>query len=387
MYNRMILPVLHRYLRSFPAVVLTGARQVGKTTLLKAALGKSHRYILLEDPDVRLHALSDPRGFLEQNKGPIIFDEFQYAPGLLSYLQGIIDGDRKKKGQFVLTGSQSFEMMTQVTQSLAGRAGILTLYGLCSVECPPMRDSWSISELAQAIFRGSYPELWGEIDILPTDWLGSYLRTYIERDLRNLTQIGDLAVFERFVRLCAIRTGQLLNVSDLGRDAGVSHSTAHRWLSVLEQAYLIHLIQPFYENLSSRIKKSPKLYFLDTGLAAFLMGFKTADAMLGAPQWGALFETWVISEWIKKNTAKGTLPEHCFLESKTGVGVDLMARSERKWDLFEIKASQTITEHLLLQVQKTAAMLGSRTGDQTLVAPVKERRDFKGIRIAPWQDI
>lgn len=387
MYKRRIFPTLDRYLKTFPAVVLTGARQVGKTTLLKTALGNSHRYVLLENPDIRAHALGDPRGFLEQYKGPVIFDEFQYAPELLSYLQGIIDEDRDKKGQFILTGSQSFEMMAQVTQSLAGRAGILTLYGLCSPECPPMQDSWRDDELARAIFRGSYPELWAQMSILPTDWFGSYLRTYIERDLRNLTQVGDLAVFERFVRLCAIRTGQLLNISELGRDAGVSHSTAQRWLSVLERAYLVHLVQPFYENLSSRIKKSPKLYFLDSGLAAFLMGFKTPDTMIGAPQWGALFETWVISEWLKKNAAHGALPEHCFLESKTGVGVDLMVRSALKWDLFEIKTTKTITEQSLIQLQKTASLLGDRVGDQAFVAPIAEKRTLKGVRILPWQEV
>ncbi len=360
---------------------------MGKTTLLKTVLGKSHRYVLLEDPDIRAHALSDPRGFLEQYSGPVIFDEFQYVPELLSYLQGIIDDDRLSKGRFVLTGSQSFEMMERVTQSLAGRAGILTLYGLCSEECPPMHDSWTMEELAKAIFRGSYPELWMQQSISPTDWFGSYLRTYIERDLRNLTQVGDLVVFERFVRLCAIRTGQLLNISELGRDAGVSHSTAQRWLSVLERAYLVHLVQPFYENLNSRIKKSPKLYFLDTGLAAFLMGFKAPEIMLGAPQWGALFETWVIAEWIKKNAAQGALPEHYFLESKTGIGVDLMLREAERWNLFEIKATKTITEQSMVQLKKTAALLGARAAKQTLIASVSEKRIQSGVQILPWQEI
>jgi predicted AAA+ superfamily ATPase len=173
----------------------------------------------------------------------------------------------------------------------------------------------------------------------------------------------------------------------LGRDAGVSHSTAQRWLSVLERAYLVHFIQPFHENLSSRIKKSSKLYFLDTGLAAFLMGFKSPSSMLGAPQWGALFETWVIAEWIKKNAAHGALPEHCFLESKTGVGVDLMVHTQQKWDLFEIKAIKTVTETSLRQIQKTATMLGKRVGNQALVAPVLEKQSLKGIRIVPWQEI
>jgi uncharacterized protein len=387
MFTRAIYPTLKRYLQTFPAVVLTGARQVGKTTLLKQVLEKTHQYVLLEDPDTRAHALSDPRGFLEQYNGPVIFDEFQYVPELLSYLQGKIDKDRQTKGQYVLTGSQSFEMMAQVTQSLAGRAGILTLYGMCSAECPPMRESWNNEALAESVFRGCFPELWQNPSILPTDWFGSYLRTYIERDLRNLTLIGDLATFERFVRLCAIRTGQLLNISELGRDAGVSSSTSQRWLSILERAYLVHLVQPFHENLSSRIKKSPRLYFLDTGLAAFLMGFKSSASTLGSPQWGALFETWVIAEWLKKSTASGLQPEHCFLESKTGVGVDLMVNSEQKWNLIEIKATKTVTEASLQQLRKTAILLGKRVGTQKLIAPVAEKKIMKGIDVLPWQEI
>ena len=387
MFPRLILQSLNRYLKTFPAVVITGARQVGKTTLLKESLSRSYNYVLLENPDTRAHALSDPRGFLEQYPAPVVFDEFQYAPELLSYLQGIIDKHRSKKGQYILTGSQSFEMMAQVTQSLAGRAGILTLFGLCSAECPPMAQSNSEKDLAQAVFRGAFPELWAQLDILPTDWFGSYLRTYIERDLRNLTQVGDLVVFERFVRLCGIRTGQLLNISELGRDAGVSHSTAQRWISVLERAYLIHLVHPYYENLSSRIKKSPKLYFLDTGLAAYLMGFKNSENLVGSPQWGALFETWVIAEWRKKKSATGDIPEHCYLESKTGVGVDLMVKDLTKWDIFEVKASRTITEHSLSQIQKTAKLLEKRVRHKFLIAPVPEKRILQGIQITPWQEI
>lgn len=386
MFKRKISSTLQRYLQSFPAILVSGARQVGKTTLLRGELG-SYRYVLLEDPDVREHALLDPRGFLERHSPPVIFDEFQYAPLLLNYLQGIIDQDRENKGRYVLTGSQSFEVMSQASQSLAGRVGILNLYGLWSGECPDMRDNWQEQDLARAIFRGTYPELWAQQKILPTDWFASYLRTYIERDIRNLVQVGDLMAFERFVRLCAIRTGQLLNVSDLSRDAGVSATTAQRWISLLTRTFLIHLVQPFHENLSSRIKKAPKIYFLDGGLATFLMGFKDPQTLLNAPQWGQLFETWVIGEWIKREAADGILPEHCFLESKTGIGVDLMVRNNGLWDLYEIKSTRTIVESSLRQIKRTAALLGARTGRQTLVAPVREKSILQNIQICPWQEI
>jgi len=376
------------YVSRFPAMVLTGARQVGKTTILRAALKKSHKYVLLEDPDIRSQAMDDPRTFLERFPAPVIFDEFQYVPELTSYLQGIIDNEREKMGQYVLTGSQNFLMMEQVSQSLAGRAGILSLYGLTAEEIPlrsQKKDSFAHdSDIAKLIHRGTFPELWARPEVIPFEWYGSYLRTYIERDVRNLTQVADLTSFERFVRLCAIRTGQLLNVSELARDTGISQPTANRWLSILRSTYQVHLIEPFYENLTSRIKKSPKLYFLDTGLAAYLMGFRDESLIVSSPQFGALFETLVITNFIKESACKGEVPEHYFLETKSGKEVDLIVRSGTLWDLYEVKARRTFKTNDLKQIIDASSMFGDKAASCNVLAPVEEEFTMSGVNVRPW---
>jgi uncharacterized protein len=227
MIRRDFSSAMSSYMRSFSAVLVLGARQVGKTTFIRQALAKTHAYVLLEDPDVRELAINDPRSFFKKFPPPLIIDEFQYAPQLISYLQGLIDENRKMKGHFVLTGSQNFQMMEQVTQSLAGRIGVLTLYGLSSHEIKKEKiyDSASISE---CILRGSYPELWGQPQIKTREWMSSYFQTFLERDLRQLAQVGVLATLERFLKVSAARTAQVLNISDLAHDCGISPPTARK---------------------------------------------------------------------------------------------------------------------------------------------------------------
>ncbi|MBI1871682.1 MAG: ATP-binding protein [Chlamydiae bacterium] len=380
--------ILEEYLRSFPAVVLTGARQVGKTTLLKSLLSKSHRYVLLEDPDVRGQAQDDPRSFLSHYPPPVIFDEFQYVPHLTSYLQGLIDQDRQKTGQFVLTGSQNFLMMEQVSQSLAGRVGLLSLYGLEREELPlPKGPLHEERDIAQILYRGTFPELWMKRDLKPSHWFGSYLRTYLERDVRNLTQVGNLLSFERFIRLCAIRTGQILNLSELARDCGISQPTAQRWLSILIQTYQVHLIEPFYENLSSRIRKSPKIYFMDTGLASYLMGFRNASLIPHSPQLGALFETLVITNFIKFHAAEGEVPEHYYIQAKTGLEVDLMLRRGTSWALYEIKYRRTLGSQDLKQLLDAKEILKKKVVGLYRLSPVSESFVQKEVTLHPWDQV
>jgi predicted AAA+ superfamily ATPase len=260
-------------LKTFSAVLVLGARQVGKTTLLKHLLAKSHKYVLLEDPDIREIAINDPRAFLKRYPPPVIIDEFQHAPQLVNYLQGIIDEHRNLKGQYVLTGSQNFQMMEQITQSLAGRIGIFTLYGLSSSELPGKRSLTDKKTISEIILRGSYPELWQHNEIKTRDWMASYVQTFLERDLRLLAQVGDLMSFEKFLKVTAARTAQVVNLSDLAADCGVSAPTVQKWLSVLERAYIIRLVPPYLNSLTSRVRKANKLYFLDTGLVSYLMGY------------------------------------------------------------------------------------------------------------------
>lgn len=390
MIKRTISDSLNRYLKSFPVVLVTGSRQVGKTTLVRKMLPK-YKYILLEDPDQRSLALSDPRRFLESNPSPAIFDEFQNVPNLTAYLQGLVDENRKKSGQFVLTGSQSFIVMEQAIQSLAGRIGILTMYGLSSEELPPSALKMDDHSLGHLILRGTYPELWGNQNINERDWYGSYVQTYIERDVRKLANVGDLLAFERFVRVCASRTGQVLNNSDIAADSGVSVPTVQRWLSILQATFLICLVQPFFENLSSRVRKAPKLYFMDTGLAAYLMGFRDASTVIGSPQYGALFETLVYSDFIKKSSAEGEIPEHYYLQTKTKVGADLLVRKNQKFMVIEIKGNKTLTPELATQLVATHSALGKKTSDYFLVGPFSKASEFvsHGLRIQarPWTEM
>ena len=385
MFVRTASQIFDQYLKNFPAVVITGARQVGKTTFVKTKLKKTHRYVLLEEPDIRALAIEDPRSFLARYPPPVIFDEFQYVPQLTSYLQGLIDNHREQVGDYILTGSQNFLMMEQVSQSLAGRVGILSLYGLHTEEIPlEKKATHQEKTIAEIIFRGSFPELWQKREMEPAHWFGSYLRTYLERDVRNITQVGDLVAFERFIRLCAIRTGQLLNISHLARDGGISPPTAQRWLSILIATYQIHLVEPFYENLSSRIKKAPKLYFLDTGLASYLMGFKTPDLLPTSPQFPALFETAVITNWLKKCASQGEIPEHYYLCTQRQLEVDLLFRSGTQWNLVEVKYQRTITPKSVAQLYSAKTLLHKRGAQLFLAAPIPEAFLLKGVQVLPW---
>ncbi len=387
MINRLILNSLNRYLTSFPVVLVAGSRQVGKTTLVREILS-AYKYVLLEDPDQKNLALADPRRFLESNPPPVIFDEFQNVPELTGYLQGRIDENRGKKGQFVLTGSQSFLMMEQVNQSLAGRIGILTMYGLSSTELPVSSLGVDDVSLGTLILRGTYPELWGDLSLLTRDWYGSYVQSYIERDVRRLANVGDLMAFERFVRVCAARTGQVLNLSDISSDTGISVPTAQRWLSILQATLLVRLVQPFFENISSRVRKAPKLYFMDTGLASYLMGFRDARTMLSSPQYGALFETLVYSDFIKRTSAEGEVPEHYYLQTKSKVGADLLIRKGRKLMVIEIKGGKTISSELTASLVATSAALGEQADSFFLIGPYQKPSEFMSrnvkIQVRPW---
>lgn len=387
MISRRVSKVFQQFLEQFPAIILTGARQTGKTTLTRELLRHSHNYVLLEDLDTRELAVQDPRSFLERYEAPLIIDEFQYAPQLVNYLQGKIDQKRNQTGQYILTGSQNFLMMEQVSQSLAGRAGILSLYPLSSNELPLSKQESFYMEkgLMKLMKRGFYPELWQKKEAQSQYWHTSYVRTFLERDIRNLAQVGDLFIFEKFLKLCAARTGQILNFSDLARDAGISVPTAQRWISILQESYIIHFISPFYQNLSSRVRKAPKLYFLDTGLAIHLMGFRDENTLVHAPQLGALFETLTISDFVKRAASKGEVPEHYYLHTKTRGEIDLMVRSGTKWDLIEIKYLRTIQENSLRQLHKMAQWLGEEKVHQSyLLACVKESFQKNGIHIHPW---
>ncbi|MGB9630270.1 MAG: ATP-binding protein, partial [Thermodesulfobacteriota bacterium] len=358
MKPRILAKTIQKAIKTFPAVVVTGPRQSGKTTLLKNLFSKTHRFVTLEDPDVRMRAREDPIHFLEQYQPPVIIDEIQYVPELLSYIKTRID-QKRKPGQWLFTGSQHFVLMEGISQSLAGRVAVLSLLpfsfserigqGEKALETKEWlkrlpfhqayEDKVSLSEL---ILRGNYPEIASKRSVDRQLWCGSYISTYLERDVRNLAQIGDLSQFGRFLRLCAIRTGQILNLSDLAREIGMSVPTVKRWLSHLETGHQIFLLHPYYRSLGKRLVKSPKLFFNDTGLASYLLGIHDRDTLLGSPNFGNLFETMIVTDFLKRFLHFGQMPSLYYLRTRDGLEIDLIIEIGQKLHLFEIKSAMTI---------------------------------------------
>lgn len=338
MIARKIQPVLTKRLAQFPIVALVGPRQSGKTTLARHAAGR-RPYISLEDPDHYQFALSDPRGFLAQFPDGAVFDEVQRCPQIFSYLQGIVDNDGRM-GLFILTGSQQFGMIEAINQSLAGRIALLQLW------------PFSLSELQAAnaappdidtlLAHGLFPPLYGR-KVEPADWLSNYVATYLERDVRVTLNVQNLAAFQRFTQLCAGRVGQLVNLTSLASDAGVSRVTAEAWLSVLQASHLIFLVQPWSSNFSKRLIKTPKIYFCDPGLAAWFLGATTRDYVSVHPQRGSLFENWVMTELLKAQTNAGLRPSLTFLRDKTGHEVDAFVQTAPgTFSAIEVKSGATV---------------------------------------------
>ncbi|MBI4238102.1 MAG: ATP-binding protein [Deltaproteobacteria bacterium] len=389
MFQRALTDYFLRAVKSFPVIILTGARQTGKSTLCQSLLHTSHAYVSLEDPDVRALALQDPRTFLQIHPPPVIFDEIQYAPDLPSYLQGIVDADRHTYGQYVLTGSQNFLLMERVSQSLAGRAALLTLYP-CSVDEVDGGDASPRSTpdaVADWILRGGYPELRARPELDRRTWCASYIRLFLERDVRQLTNVGDLDTFERFLRLVVLRTGQILNVSELGRDAGVSQPTAQRWLSILQASYQIFLLRPFHANLSKRLIKAPKLYFADTALATYLMGIHDPATLIHGPSYGALFETAVIMEHLKWAAQRGDMPALTFFRTKEGVEIDCFIEQGQTLYAREIKSTRTLVPQLAEPLRIVETLL-RRPLKKEILAPVgTESALGADIRVRPWHHV
>ena len=339
--------------KDFPAVILTGPRQSGKTTLLKHLFSKSHNYVSLEPPDTREAAITDPRGFLQLYKPPIIFDEIQYAPDLLYYIKEYIDEHRDQRGQFLLTGSQNLLLLQQVSETLAGRAAILKLLplsyqemighpqALFPWETKTHQDSLSLNLFWKNMIRGGYPELtaYPKKDIFL--WQGSYIQTYLERDVRTLRQIGDLTQFQMFLRSIAARSAQLFHLVDVAKEIGIAVNTAKAWLAILEASYQIIVLRPYFANIHKRLVKSPKIYFTDVGTLCYLTGLKDPEHAASGPLAGALAETAVFSEIYKRYANRGIAPELYFWRTATGNEVDILIMENSHLIPIEVKSSAT----------------------------------------------
>lgn len=354
--QRTLETVLKKAATQFPTVVLTGPRQSGKTTLLKTLFGDQCGYASLEPPDVRDAALKDPRGFLELYPPPVIFDEVQHAPDLLPYIKEAIDAHRERTGQYFLTGSQNLVLVEKITQSLAGRTAMLRLLPLSRREAegdPQALLPWesgqsygagsnsSYQEIWQGFLRGNFPELVADPGRDSQLWHSGYVQTYLERDVRVLRQVGDLAQFHSFLRALAARTAQLFNLSDLARDLGVAVNTVKAWLSVLEATYQVIVLRPYHANIGKRLVKTPKVYFTDVGTLCHLAGLKAPEHAAAGPMGGAIMETAVLSEIVKTLTHRGIDQQIYFWRTAAGSEVDIVVESGGKLIPIEVKLSAT----------------------------------------------
>jgi predicted AAA+ superfamily ATPase len=332
--------------KSFKAIAITGARQTGKTTLVKAIF-KEKIYVSLENPDTRNFAITDPRGFLANYPNGAILDEVQRVPNLFSYLQEILD-ESKTKGLFILTGSNNFLLQQSISQSLAGRVGYLNLLPFSAKE---LNDAGLLpTSDDELMIKGFYPPVYDQ-EIDPKDWCPNYIHTYIEKDVRQIKNITDLIVFERFVRLLAGRTGQELNSSSLAVETGVDVKTIQSWIGILESSFIIYLLKPHHINFNKTIVKRPKIYFYDTALVCYLLGIQTAVQLSLHHSRGAIFETMVITELIKKRTNKGESINLFYWREKTGREIDIIVDTAGKLLPVEIKAGKTISNEFFRNIE------------------------------------
>lgn len=382
MIPRTAAESLNELAAGFPAVAILGPRQSGKTTLARATFGDL-AYVSLEDPDEQAFALEDPRGFLSRFEDGAILDEIQRAPQILSYLQRVLD-ERPTPGRFILTGSQQFGLMAGITQSLAGRVGTLELLPFSLAELTAAgRAPKSLEAL---LFAGLYPPV-HDREVAPERWFAAYVRTYVERDVRQMINVRDLSVFQRFVRMCASRSGQLVNLSGLAADCGIRHNTARAWLSVLEASFIIHRLQPHHRNFEKRMIKTPKLYFHDVGLAAWLLGIRSAAELSTHSMRGPLFETWAINETLRAWTHRAHRCPAFFWRDRAGHEVDLLIERGQRLLPVEIKSGQTTTRDQVAGLNRYVDLAGELAYAPTLLFGGAGRMRRSGIEMVGWRAI
>lgn len=381
--HRLLEKLLQEALHQFPAILITGPRQAGKSTLLQHTL-KQHHYVTLDDPMIRAMANNDPELFLSTHETPLIIDEIQYAPELLSYIKIRIDRSRRDHGQFVLTGSQTFQLMKGVSESLAGRIAILQLYPLSweEIDVSPLVDK---SVAAQTV-KGFYPQFFAEPQTDWNLWYSSYIATYLERDVRNIKSISDLGRFQTFLSLLAARAGNLLNMAELAKECGISQPTVKDWISILESTYIIFILRPFHNNRTKRLVKSPKIYFVDTGLLCYLLGIDSGERLFKAAVGGHIFENMVIAEFMKKCSKNSQRVESFFYRTSSGIEVDFVVERAGEIEAYEIKFSKTLSRDM---AQSLRVFASEHKVKKAAVLSLQEKKTplMEGIFAEHWSSI
>jgi hypothetical protein len=396
MIRRTLDETLRQAAATLPVVTLTGPRQSGKTTLVRATF-PDLPYVTLEAPDTRERAIADPRGFLNGLPDGAVLDEVQRTPDLPSFIQGLVDED-PRPGRFILTGSQNLQLLDRVSQSLAGRTRILNLYPLSLSELenrePWDPDASSVPEFTReaaserslhaTLHAGFYPRI-HDLGLDPGPWLQDYRATYLERDVRQIVNVQDLEAFSRFVGLCAGRNGQILNASSLGNDAGVDHTTVRRWLSVLEASFLIILLRPHHRNFGKRLIKSPKLYFLDPGLLCSLLGVRTADDLRVHASRGAVFESFVLAELVKAYAHRGRRPPVWFWRDSAGHEIDFLVDRGASLLAIEAKSGETAPPSFFDSLAWWRGLTDSPDAPTLLLYGGDESFTLRGMPAASWR--
>jgi predicted AAA+ superfamily ATPase len=382
MINRQVAVTIQEQATKFPIVALTGPRQSGKTTLLQQ-LFPDYTYVSLENPDNRLQATSDPNGFLRVYDRYVIFDEVQQVPELFSYLQTKTDSDRIK-GQYILSGSQHFPLMERITQSLAGRVALVRLLPFDFAE---MKSGNLLQkDIAQTIFNGFYPAVY-DWKIHPSRYFPSYVETYVERDVRSLLDVRNLNLFRNFLKLCAGRAGQVLNMESLANDCGISSPTAKSWLGILETSFIIFLLQPYYRNFNKRLIKSPKLYFYDTGLVCYLLGMQEAGQVETYYQKGSLFENMIIAELMKQRLHQGVTPQLYFWRDNVGNELDLIEEKFQALDVWEMKFGATVNSDYFKGFKYISKIENLQIGEKTIIYGGTTPQFRDDVAVKSWFDI
>jgi len=382
MIERHMTPILQKLVNQYPVVAVTGPRQSGKTTLVQAALPE-HDYVSLEEPDKRRFASEDPHLFLDAHGPSTIIDEIQRVPELLSYIQGRVDRE-KRPGQYVLTGSSNLLLLEGVSQTLAGRVSLLTLLPLSLGELE--RGKRTARDLEGILFSGLYPRIHDQL-LEPERWYASYVETYLERDVRRIINVAQLGRFQLFLRLCAARSGQLVNLTSLGNDCGITHNTARSWLSVLEASYVVRLVRPFHANFCKRLVKAQKLYFLDPGLVCYLLEIDTERELLVHSARGPLFETWVHSEFLKARVHVGLPPRLHFWRDYAGHEVDFVLGPAHSPIPVEVKSGRTITTDSFKGLRYWSRLAGESGGRGWVVYGGDDSHSRSDGEVLSWRDL